>query len=158
MHIPKFFRIIAPPAQAGMRRTGIRASLVMALAYKISKYGRNETAAKHFSLFRLPADSSWTGPTGIWKATEWYMGRYTTKFIRIRAYENFEASVEDYYEYLMEAKTPSGEYRFRNLQDTPDIDACLRLFMQDNPDLPDSYLTSLKKIISENNLEAYDAV
>ena len=149
MNKDEFIQSIKTGALKGKKDYGILPSLTIAQAILESGWGTSQLALKAKNLFGIKAFSNWTGKRITMKTTEWYDGQKTIINADFRAYDSFNASIEDHNKLLTNS-------RYKHVRLSKDYkDACQEIYKCGYA-TDTSYPDKLVKIIEENKLYRFD--
>jgi hypothetical protein len=124
-------------------------SVCVAQACQETGYGVSETMLKYNAPFGIKATKSWNGAVYTASTKEYYSNIAETELACFRAYGSLREAVEDYYNLLT-----NSNYYVAAVNENDYIAACnaLTAYATDS-----NYITSLKKIIQDNNLTRFDS-
>lgn len=144
-----FIALLAGPAQACQQKTGIPASFTIAQAALESAWGARAVAN---NLFGIKADPAWKGPTATFATHENEFSQNVLITDRFRAYQSWQASMEDHAAFLKANK----HYADCWAQTTGE--GWARAIAADHYATDPGYADKLVAIIRGRNLSTYDTV
>ncbi|MBI3039357.1 glucosaminidase domain-containing protein [bacterium] len=107
----EFVRLFGPSARESMRRTGVPASIILAIAANETGWGKSSIGdAKN--LFGIKG----TGPAGSIRVptTEYYNGRYVTVQDSFRKYNSWAESIDDFVKLISQASRYRNAMNYKN--------------------------------------------
>lgn len=125
-------------------------SPVIAQAILESGWGESELAAKYHNYFGLKCGSGWTGRAVNMATSEEYTPGVSTD-IRddFRVFDSMEDGVKGYFEFI-------SYPRYANLKGVSDPSTYVERIKADGYATSSSYVSSLMRVIRENDLTRYD--
>jgi flagellum-specific peptidoglycan hydrolase FlgJ len=149
-----FIGMVAPPAQAAAKATGVPASITLAQAALESDWGRSGLTLKAKNFFGMKG----SGPAGsvTMPTKEVIGGKTITVNAAFRAYHSFQESCDDHAKHLATAKRPNGTLIYAEaMKHTADArkfaGALVGIYATDP-----KYADKLCKLMDEHHLEQFD--
>ena len=159
-----FISMIAPMAQADMKKSGVLASVTIAQAFVESYYGNSELAVKAHNLFGMKSSlsgnswaSAWNGRTYTKKTKEYDSSRkiYYTITADFRQYNSYAESVADHSAYLTGAKNGS-RLRYAGVAGCRDPKKTIQIIKNGGYATAANYVSVIMNVINRYNLTKYD--
>ena len=149
----QFFKSISAEAIITHKKSGVFASITLAQAMLESGTGSSGLTTKANNLFGIKA-FNWTGKTIQMVTTEYLQGMDVSILAPFRAYDNWNESIDDHSNFLMQNSTyaESGVFTSKTYQDQ--AQALQNAGYATDP----NYAKSLVTLIKEYNLNKYDAM
>ncbi|WP_202813141.1 LysM peptidoglycan-binding domain-containing protein, partial [Liquorilactobacillus nagelii] len=148
--VSTFLNEVITGAINGWTKYKILPSLTVSQAILESGWGTSTLASKDHNLFGIKADSSWTGKTATFYTKEYYNGAYHTVSAKFRAYDSYSDSIVDHDKFLIDNS------RYSNLIGQTNYLTVTSLISKDGYATDPNYTSSLRTIISEYGLTAWD--
>ncbi|MFT9412810.1 glucosaminidase domain-containing protein, partial [Liquorilactobacillus nagelii] len=148
--VSTFLNEVITGAINGWTKYKILPSLTVSRAILESGWGTSTLASKDHNLFGIKADSSWTGKTATFYTKEYYNGAYHTVSAKFRAYDSYSDSIVDHDKFLIDNS------RYSNLIGQTNYLTVTSLISKDGYATDPNYTSSLRTIISEYGLTAWD--
>lgn len=98
-----FIHLIAPAAKRMEMRTGVLASASIALAAYKTNWG---SSCPGFNLYQIEAGADWHGAVVLHRHTKLIDGKPVQRVVTLRAYPNWDASIEDHATHVLVSKLP----------------------------------------------------
>ena len=148
----QFIKKVGPMAQADSMKSQILASLTIAQAILESNNGNSRLTTEGNALFGIKASSGWRGKVWTGSTIEYMNGGRQTLIAGFRAYDSWEASIDDHSAFLLSNK------RYQKVIGEKDYKkACLAIQKAGYATDP-RYAEKLILLIEKERLYQYDIV
>ena len=125
-------------------------SAIIAQAACESAWGKSSLAYKYFNYFGMKCGSSWKGKSvNMTTKEEYSVGTLTTIKDNFRAYDNLEAGINGYFDFIQMS-------RYQNLKQATSPEDYIQKLKADGWATSSTYINTLTKIMNDNNLKQYD--
>lgn len=150
--IKAFINNIAPIVQKYAKQYGYKlSSPIIAQACIESGYGLSSLASKYNNYFGLKCGSSWRGKSvNLQTKEEYKAGTYTTIIDNFRVYDNMDAGVKGYFDFI-------STNRYKNLKTATTPKQYLEYIRADGYATSSSYVANTMDIVIKYNLTKYDS-
>lgn len=150
--IKVFINKIAPIVQKYAKQYGYKlSSPIIAQACLESGYGLSSLASKYNNYFGLKCGSSWRGKSvNLQTKEEYKAGTYTTIIDNFRVYDNMDAGVKGYFDFI-------STNRYKNLKTATTPKQYLEYIKADGYATSSSYVANTMDIVTKYNLTKYDS-
>ena len=150
--IKAFINNIAPIVQKYAKQYGYKLSCpIIAQACIESGYGLSSLASKYNNYFGLKCGSSWRGKSvNLQTKEEYKAGTYTTIIDNFRVYDNMDAGVKGYFDFI-------STNRYKNLKTATTPKQYLEYIKADGYATSSSYVAKTMDIVIKYNLTKYDS-
>lgn len=165
MSCDQILKVLGPLAQENSRKTGIKASVILAQAILESAWGKSELAVNANNLFGMKkslsgntwSGSVWDGKSVYTKRTAEYDSNNKPYYItaQFRKYKSIEDSIEDHSAYLLGAKNGSS-LRYKGLASAPTYREQLEIIQRGGYATSKEYASMLCDLISSKRLYQWD--
>lgn len=165
MSTTQIINVLGPLAQENARKTGIKASVILAQAILESGWGKSELALNANNLFGMKkslsgntwSGSAWDGKSVYAKRTAEYDGNNQAYYItaEFRKYKSIEDSIEDHSAYLLGAKNGSS-LRYKGLASAPTYQEQLLIIQRGGYATSQTYAEMLCSLIQSKCLYKWD--
>lgn len=146
-----FIKKIAPMAMQTQIDYGVPASITIAQAGLESRWGESKLSKMANNYFGIRAIGNWIGEVFNIDTGEYIDGNYVIdKLASFRSYPDMKGSFTDHAEFLLKNK------RYKSLFDSEDGNAWADGLQKARYATAPNYADTLKTIIRQNNLKAYD--
>ena len=127
-------------------------SAIIAQAACESAWGKSSLAYKYFNYFGMKCGSSWKGKSvNMTTKEEYSVGTLTTIKDNFRAYDNLEAGINGYFDFIQMS-------RYQNLKQATSPEDYIQKLKADGWATSSTYINTLTKIMNDNNLKQYDGI
>lgn len=127
-------------------------SAIIAQAACESAWGKSSLAYKYFNYFGMKCGSSWKGKSvNMTTKEEYSVGTLTTIKDNFRAYDNLEAGINGYFDFIQMS-------RYQNLKQATSPEDYITKLKNDGWATSSTYINTLTKIMNDNNLKQYDGI
>jgi stage II sporulation protein P len=149
----QFFKSVSAQAIVTHKRSGVFASITLAQAMLESGTGSSGLTRKANNLFGIKA-FAWTGKTVQMMTTEYLQGMDVSILAPFRAYDNWNESIDDHTNFLMQNSTYTENGVFTSKTYQEQAQALQNAGYATDP----NYAKLLVTLIKEYNLDKYDVM
>lgn len=147
----KFIEQIAPIICKEAKARGYKfPSAIIAQACLESNFGKSTLSSNYFNYFGMKCGSYWKGKSvNMWTKEEFKPGTMTTIKDNFRVYDNMEAGVRGYFDFI-------ATERYKNLKEASSPHDYLAKIKADGYATAARYVDTVMSVISNYNLTQYD--
>lgn len=150
MEVKNFIETYGPVIAKSCKNANLLPSPSIAQGIIESEYGNSELAVNANALFGIKANTSWSGKTYTKQTKEYVNGAYVDVSAAFRAYDNWEESIQNHTDFLLQNK------RYANLVGVRDYKEYCKLIKEDGYATSPTYTQTLIDYIEQYGLTQYD--